>query len=163
MRRLAMPFLVLMLSACASQQLYSPQQLSDANISSDARETLAPYFAAAQKGSTSAHFYLGMTFCGELCLTPKAGDPEAQKAALSTHLADVRHMNITPDYVRAYAHFLLADDATTSEVRYRDLLEEKMTMNQISAANASAAMWKVAAVDNKPAPKKRKKSVKKAS
>ena len=145
MRRSSALFCLFLLAACTPEPDYAPKNIDDTALSPTAHSVLAPYFANAKKGSANANFYLGMTYCGELCLNPRQGTSEAQKAALAEHLADVKHLGIEQDYIRSYAYFLLADDSTSSEESYRKLLEGKMSKKQLESAHLDAGNWKAEA------------------
>jgi hypothetical protein len=128
-----------LLASCS----YAEDDLRYTLGSSKADDTLAEYLNGAKYGNTHAHLYLAKLLCGDVCVkSDLRGLPEGTLKALQKRRELIKELDIQPDFVRAYAHYMLADDFKSGFEGSRQKLEEHMNDTQIRTAKRLASAWK---------------------
>lgn len=120
---------------------------------SDSTEMIYWYERAAKnssrdnRGDTGAHEQLGRLYCGEICLISpyrikKIAREDFQQIAEQRNAAIQRH-HIEPDYIKAYAHYILANLAPKRDIFSSDLkkIAAQMQEKEIQQAKSMANNW----------------------
>ncbi|MEZ5692022.1 MAG: hypothetical protein R3D71_10225 [Rickettsiales bacterium] len=136
--------LPILLAACtrySEAELMEMMDTSYSTGSAKADKELAEYIEGAKMGNSDSHVALAEVFCGEVCFTPNDNLPDERKEKLLKAFKWRSSLGVKTSYVKAYAHFLLADNFKISYRKTRKSLEKHMTKEEIDKANSLTHIW----------------------
>lgn len=134
--------LALPIAGLKCHKAYAGDAMTYTTGSQEADIKLAETIASAMQGSPFAHLELASIYCGELCFAPRADTPENDKKRLLERIDTINSYGVKPDYVRAYAHFLLSDTFKGGYQGFRDVLKKQMTEGEVKIAEELADSWR---------------------
>jgi hypothetical protein len=99
---------------------------------------IALYEESARLGDKDAHVELASLYCGGLCIPPHG---EGENDTDREYRRRYEHSGVPVDYVKAYTHFLLAEDLKGHYGYQLDLLTQRMTDEDVAHARREASDW----------------------
>ncbi len=109
--------------------------------SEDTKNMMYWYEEAAKQGHAPAHSMLAYFFSGKLGIDyTKVNNPK-YKEYVKRHIENLEKHQVPIDYVKAYAHYLLAENMKSGYGGSRKVLAKNMTQEQVEDAKNAAKNW----------------------